>query len=162
MVKPREINHIETIGRTLMVFMQTARVMSKYIDSYFYNKCQLSFIKFMVLKILASRKGTVTHTEIAEWTQTELHNITQLIGRMKKENLVYTERSDEDKRKVYVFITDEGQRVLDQALPVAREIVDKVMSSITEYDAGELSKVLEVLRNNSYRGIEDLTRDSRV
>ena len=155
-----EINHGDTIGKTLMLLTQTARLISKYMDSYFYNKVRLSFVKFLVLKNLASRNGVMTPTQIAEWTQTELHNITTLVARLKKEDLVFTQRSDIDKRNVNVFLTDKGRMVLNQVTPVARELIDQIMSSITETDALKLSQILEVLRDNAYGGLESITRDA--
>jgi len=160
MARITEIPHSETIGRTLMLLTQTARLISKYMDAYFYNKARFSFIKFMALKTLASRNGVMTPTQIAEWTQTELHNITTLVARLKKEGLVYTERSNIDKRNVNVFLTEKGRMVLNQVMPVAREIIDQIMSSITETDASNLSPMLEVLRDNTYGRLESIARDS--
>ncbi|MFC1983336.1 MarR family winged helix-turn-helix transcriptional regulator [Chloroflexota bacterium] len=160
MARITEIPHSESIGRTLMLLTQTARLISKYMDVYFYKKVHLSFIKFLVLTTLASKNGVMTQTQIAVWTQTELHNVTTLVARLKKEELVYTERSDIDKRNVNVFITDKGRMVLNQAMTVARELIDQIMSSITETDASNLSQGLEVLRDNAYDGLESIARDS--
>jgi DNA-binding MarR family transcriptional regulator len=160
MARITEIPHNESIGRTLMLLTQTARLISKYIDAYFYKKARFSFTKFMALKILASRNGVMTPTQMAEWTQTELHNITTLVARLKEDDLVYTKRSDIDKRNVNVFLTDKGRTVLNQVAPVARELIDKIMSSITETDASNLRQTLEVLRDNSYGGLESIARDS--
>jgi len=160
MARVTEIPHGDTIGKTLMLLTQTARLISKYIDAYFYKKARFSFTKFMALKILESRNGVMTPTQIAEWTQTELHNITTLVARLKKEDLVFTQRSDIDKRNVNVFLTDKGRMVLNQVTPVARELIDQIMSSITETDALKLTQTLEVLRDNAYGGLESITRDA--
>jgi DNA-binding MarR family transcriptional regulator len=160
MARITEIPHGDSIGRTLMLLTQTARLINKYIDSYFYEKANLSFTKFLALKVLANSNGVMTQTQMAEWTQTELHNITTLVARLKKENLVFTRRSDIDKRKINVFITDKGKTVLEQAIPVAREIIEKIMSSITENDALKLGQTLEVLRDNTYDGLERIDLDT--
>ena len=160
MAKITEIPHSESIGKTLMLLTQTARLINKYIEAYFYQKAPISFTKFMVLKTLASQNGVMTPTQIAEWTQTERHNITTLIARLKKDGLVHTELSDIDKRNLNVFLTDKGQISLNLAMPVARELIDQIMSSITENDALKLSQILEVLRDNAYGGLESITRDA--
>ena len=160
MARVTEIPHGDTIGKTLMILTQTARLINKYVDAYFYRKARFSFTKFLVLRILESRNGVMTPTQIAEWTQTELHNITTLVARLKKEDLVFTQRSDIDKRNVNVFLTDKGRMVLNQVTPVARELIDQIMSSITETDALNLSQILEVLRDNAYGGLESITRDA--
>jgi len=156
-----EIKSSESIGGALMLFTQTSRLVSKYIDAYFYHKNGLSFIKFLVLKTLASRNGVMTPSQIAEWTQTELHNITALVGRLKKEGSVVTKRSDIDRRSINIFLTDKGRMVIDQSMPVAEEIIAQLMSSVTEADAIKLSRVLKVLRDNAYDGLEKMSSDFR-
>ncbi|MFC1971457.1 MarR family winged helix-turn-helix transcriptional regulator [Chloroflexota bacterium] len=155
-----EIAHDESIGKTLMLLTQTARVINRYVDSYFYKKAKISFTKFMVLKLLASTNGVMTQTDIAEYTQTVLHNITTLVARLKKEDLISTKRSDLDKRSVNVSLTDKGRMVLSQAMPIARELIDQIMSSITETDALKLGQILEVLRGNAYGGLERIAKDA--
>jgi len=157
MTRITEIPHRETIGRTLMLLTQTARLISKYIDAYFYKKAGLSFTKFLVLKTFASQNRVMTPTQIARWTQTELHNVTTLVARLKKEDLVSTGRSDIDKRNINVYLTDKGRMVLNRAMPVARELIDRIMSSITETDAIKLGQMVEVLRDNTYSGLERIT-----
>ena len=101
-------------------------------------------------------------SEIAEWTQTERHNITTLIDRMRQEGFITTERSTSDKRHVNVTLTDKGREVLSQAMPVAREVIDQVMSSVTESDAAQMEKSLSVLRQNAHHGLEHIAKRSQT
>jgi DNA-binding MarR family transcriptional regulator len=151
-----EISHDESIGKTLMLLTYTTRLINRYIDAYFYQKAGVSFTKFMALKIINGRNGVATQTEIADYTQTVLHNITTLVARLKKDGLVTTERSNVDKRSINVSLTDKGRMVLNQSIPVARELIDKIMTSISEKDALKLSQMLEVLRDNAYGGLNDV------
>lgn len=160
MPKKIEINHSDPIGKTLMLMVQTSRLIIKYVDACFYQKTPISFTKFMVLKVLVSNNGILTPTQLAAWTQTEIHNITTLLARMKKEDLVYTKQSDKDRRKVNVFITDKGRRLLKQAMPVAAHFIDQIMRSITEENATHCSEILKVLRDNAFNGLEGLAKHS--
>ncbi len=141
-----DVDHEDTVLRTFILFVQTARAVLKYADTHLYRKAHLSIIKLIALKALASNNGVMIPSEIAEWTQTERHNITALIGRMRRDGLVTAERNSSNKRLVNITLTDKGREVLMQAMPVAREIVNNVMSSITERDAALLEKRLRVLR----------------
>jgi len=140
--------------RTFILFVQTAREVLKYTDAHLYRKAGLSAIKLIVLRVLVSNNGTMKPSEIAEWTQTERHNITELVNRMKREGLVTAERNNRDKRSVNITLTDKGREVLGQTMPVAREIVNQVMSSTTEGDAILLEKLLRVLRQNAQGRLE--------
>jgi DNA-binding MarR family transcriptional regulator len=156
-----DVDHEDTIIRSFIMFMQTAYAILKYADAHLYRKARLSISKLIVLRVLASNKKVMTPSEIAKWTQTERHNITTLIERMKRDGLIRTERNPRDRRFVNVSLTDKGREVLMQAMPVAREIVDQVMSSISEDDALLLEKWLRVLRQNAHQGLEYVAKRSQ-
>ena len=71
------------------------------------------------------------------------------------------ESNGSDKRFVNITLTDKGYEVLMQAMPVAREIVNSVMSLITERDAALVEKRLRVLRQNAHDGLEHVTKRSQ-
>jgi len=156
-----DVNHDDTILRTFILFVQTARSVLKYSDAHLSRKARLSTIKLIALQALASNNGVMTPSEVAEWTQTERHNITTLINRMRRDGLVAAERNSSDKRFVNVTLTDKGREALNRAMPVAEEIVDQVMSSIDEGDAALLEKHLRTLRQNAYDGLGNVARHSQ-
>ena len=79
---------------------------------------------------------------------------------MRQEGLVEAERDSSDKRYVNVKLTDKGMEALSRARPVAREIVNQVMSSINEGGALLLEKLLRVLRENANRGLEQVDKQA--
>jgi DNA-binding MarR family transcriptional regulator len=103
----------------------------------------------------------MTPSKIAQWTYKERHNITTLVNRMSREGLVVAKRSRKDRRSVNITLTDKGREVLNQARPVAREIVNQMMSSISEGDALQIEKLLVVLRQNAHYGLERAYERSR-
>ncbi len=153
-----DVEHEDDVLRTFILFVQTAQAVLKYADAHLYRKARLSTIKLIVLRVLASNNGVMTPSEVAEWTQTERHNITALVDRMRRDGLVTTERNSSDKRLVNVTLTDKGWQVLEQTAPVAREIVNQVMLSISEGDAIPLEKSLRVLRQNAHYGLEHVAK----
>ena len=156
-----DVGHKDRILRTFILFVQTADTIMKYANTHFYRKEGLSVIKVIVLRVLAANGGTMTPSDIAEWTFRERHNITTLIDRMKRDGLVRVERNIKDKRFLSVSLTAKGRKVLKQAMPVAREIVNQVMLSIGEGDAVPLEKSLRVLRQNAHDGLEHLARSAQ-
>ena len=156
-----DVDHDDTIIRSFILFVQTAYATLKYADAHLYRKARLSIVKLVVMRALASNNGVMTPSELAEWTQTERHNITTLTERMKRDGLIRTERNPRDKRVVNASLTDKGREVLIQAMPVAREIIDQVMSSISEDDALLLEKSLRTLRQNAHDGLEYVANRSQ-
>ena len=156
----KNVDHEDTILRTFILFTQTANAVLKYTDAYLYKNAELSAIRLIVLRTLASNNGVMNPSEIAEWTQTERHNITTLVRRLTKDGLVYTEPHDSDKRMTNVILTDKGREMLDKARPVAQELIEQIMSSFTEADAEKFGKMIELMRENAYRGLMDITKKS--
>ncbi len=157
----KDVDHEDRILRTFILFVQAADTTMRYANTHLYRKEGLSVIKVIVLRVLASSGGTMTPSEIAEWTFRERHNITTLVDRLKRDGLIRVERNTRDKRFVNVTLTAKGRKVLKQAMPVAREIVDRVMSSISEDDALQLEKSLRVLRQNAHDGLEHLAKSAQ-
>jgi len=156
-----DVDHEDAVLRTFILFVQTARSILKYTDADLYTKARLSIIKLIVLQALASNNRVMTPSEIAEWTQTERHNITALIGRMRQDGLVTAERNSGNKRLVNITLTDKGRETLNRAMPVAKEVVDQVMLSIDEGDAALLEKYLRTLRQNADDGLGNVAKHSQ-
>ncbi len=156
-----DVSHEDIILRTFILFVQSAHTVLKYADAQFYRQTGLSAIKFIVLRGLAFHGGSMKPSEIAEWTYRERHNITTLVDRLKKGGLVKTAHDNADKRLLSVVLTEKGRGTLNKAIPVAREIVNQVMSSISKGDAALLEKQLTVLRQNAHHGLRDIVRRSQ-
>ena len=148
----------DTSLMTFILFWQTAREVSKYIDTYLFKHAKLSTVQLIVLQSIDHNKGVMKPSEIAHWTHTERHNITTLVQRMKKDGLVRVERDKKNRRTVNVFITEKGRVVLDKTTPIAQEAVDQVMSSITDEDMSSLEKTLSTIRENAHQGLNKITR----
>jgi DNA-binding MarR family transcriptional regulator len=153
-----EIEGVGPILRAFILFAQTARVVAKYQDAYMNKKADLSDVKMIVLMAFYDDpNAAITASEIARWTDTEPHNITTLIKRMKQDGLLDAKRDVMDKRSLNITITNKGREALRESMPAAQHVVDQVMSSISQEDALSLEKVLKVIRRNAYDGLEHLT-----
>ncbi len=156
------VDHEDSILRTFILFAQTCDTVSKYGNTRLYRENSLSTIKYMVLQILASNGGTMTPSEIAEWTFRERHNITTLLNRLERDELIKTDRNEKDRRFVNVTITDKGRTALSQATRTARDIINQVMQSISESDAAVLEQLVKTLRQNARDGLERAMKQKEI
>jgi DNA-binding MarR family transcriptional regulator len=60
-------------------------------------------------------KGQVTIGELANEISLSQATVTTILDRLEKRNLVYRERSEQDKRKVHAYLTDTGVETLQAA-----------------------------------------------
>ena len=143
---------------TFILFWQTAREVSKYIDASLRRKAEISTIQFIVLQSIDYNNGVMTPSGIAHWTNTERHNITTLLQRMKKDGLVKLERNKKNRRTINVSITDKGRVVLEKTTPIAQEVVEQVMLSMTTSDTLQLQRLMTLIRKNANNGLSSLKR----
>jgi DNA-binding MarR family transcriptional regulator len=146
------------ILRAFILFQQTARVVAKYQDAYMNKKAGLSDVKLIVLMaFFYDPAAAITASELAQWTDTEVHNITTLVNRMKKDGLLEAKHGKKDRRYLKITLTDKGREVFREAMPAAQQVLDQLMSSISPDDALLFEKVLKTIRLNAYDGLEHLT-----
>ena len=60
-------------------------------------------------------KGEITIGEIANEMSLSQATVTSILDRLEKRDLVYRERSKEDKRKVHAYLTDQATEILKEA-----------------------------------------------
>ena len=154
----KRVHHEDDILRTFIFFVETAHATLKYASVHLFRKTRLSITKYIVLQILAFNGGTMKPSEIDDWTSKERHNVTTLTRRLERDGLVRAKRNEKDKRFVNISLTDKGRQVLAQTTPVAQEIVNQVMLSISEGDAVRLEKLLEMMRRNVHDGLEGFAK----
>jgi DNA-binding MarR family transcriptional regulator len=145
-----------TIIRTFILFYQTARWVQKFADSYLYREAGISLVQFIALQTLKVNDGVMTPSGIAEWTQTERHNVTTLVRRMTKDGLIETKPDSTDRRIINVFITKKGREALERAMPVAKQVINLVMSSVNEDDANQVEHMLKCMRLNAHSSLIDM------
>lgn len=157
-----DLNIQNPIWSTFVLFMQTAETVLKYADAQLYEKEKMSAVKLAALQILNMHNGTMIHSELAAWMFKEPHSITKLIERLKRDKLVITKRDTDDKRVINIVMTDKGQKLLNETLPLARDVADRVMSSINEDNAIELGKLISVLRQNARNNLAQLSKEKQA
>ncbi|MBA7660831.1 hypothetical protein ES703_68837 [subsurface metagenome] len=146
-----EIYQDDDTLRGYMLFVKSADKVMKYADACL-RETGFSFIKYMVLHIIAANGGVMTPSEIADLTFRRRNDITTLVRRLGRDGFVVTGRNDRDKRFVDVTLTDKGRDMLPQLIPVVKGIADQVMLSVTEADALVLANLMGVLEQNADDG----------
>ncbi len=81
-----------------------------------------------------SSLGEVTAGEIARAVSLSQATLTGILERMEKRGLLSRRRSEQDKRRVMVRITDSGTQVLDDAPPLMQEEFVDGFSSLQEWE----------------------------
>ena len=114
---------------------------SRRITKELARRAELTGPQLTVLKMLEG-VGDLSLTELSERIRAQNSTVTGIIDRMERENLVARARSSEDKRVVYIKLTDKGARI---ARGIAVEPMVVLRDALSALSAGEMRDLLKIL-----------------
>jgi DNA-binding MarR family transcriptional regulator len=85
--------------------------------------------------------------ELANNAGVKLSNMTMMIDNLIKEGMVVRDRDGQDRRKVMVRLTPEGEKVRSVFLAHRRKVAKNVFSQLTEEDREKLLNSMETACN---------------
>jgi MarR family transcriptional regulator, 2-MHQ and catechol-resistance regulon repressor len=102
--------------------------------------------QYNVLRILRGEGAPMRVLDIAERTVTEVPGITGLIDRLEAAGFVRRERCTNDRRVIYVSITEAGRRVLADLDQPLGDLNRRLMAGLSRLEVVELIRLLDKLR----------------
>ena len=87
----------------------------------------------------------MTPGEIARAVSLSQSTVTGILDRLEKRQLISRRRSDGDKRRIMVRITDSGNRILEEAPPLMQETFVERFSSLQEWEQSMILSALQRL-----------------
>ena len=90
-----------------------------------------------------SRLGTVSVGEVAKNVSLSQGTVTGILERMEKRGVVVRQRSNQDKRRVMVRITESGNKILSNAPPIMQE---RFLGKFSQLEGWEKTMILSALQ----------------
>ena len=107
----------------------------------------LSRARYNVLRILYKEPGRrLQMTDIGIGLNVSPTNVTKMVDGLERDGLVRRVRHDDDKRKTWTELTEEGVRSFEEALPKVLQFTDGVWGELSEDEKRSLVHVLAKLR----------------
>lgn len=109
-----------------------------------YNKgllAELAKQEIFMLKLLGE-SGKTNMTDLAHRASVALSTVTGIVDKLVEKGFVTRERTEEDRRLVFVELTQKGRRAFQQDLEVRREMG---MQRLSELDEGEQEELVRLL-----------------
>ncbi|MEC5425528.1 MarR family transcriptional regulator [Virgibacillus sp. C22-A2] len=97
---------------------------------------------FTVLEALY-HKGRQTIRQISEAVLINTGSITYVIDKLETKGLLERMNCKEDRRVVYIQITEEGKQLMDEIFPEHQQVIENIFSSITDDEKEMLVNVLK-------------------
>jgi DNA-binding MarR family transcriptional regulator len=102
--------------------------------------------QYNILRILRGEGRPLPILEVAARTITVVPGITGLIDRLERAGLVARQRSAEDRRVVFVDVTDAGRALLARLDGPLRALNRRLLGHLSAAELAELSRLLEKAR----------------
>ena len=136
---PKKLLFIADLGRT------SAWIANRY--TAFLKPYGISTQQFNILRVLRSATDWMAMHKVNELMIIKSPNITRLADKLVTKALIKRERSEEDRRVVYVQITNEGLKLLTQIDIEHESELSDYMDSFTTEEAIMITKILKKIRN---------------
>ena len=112
-------------------------------ENEFFKQYSISPQQFNILRILRGAKKAIKVQTIKDRMIERAPNATRLMDKLCEKNLIDRERCEDDRRVVYISITQQGKKLL-------KTIDDKLhldfIDNLTEEEAIQLSGLLDKIR----------------
>jgi len=108
-------------------------------------KSGVSMTNLNVLGLL-SRHGELPMSRLADVLDVSLSNATGLVDRMEERGLVERVRVADDRRIVKVRLSGAGERTLEEAEVLRRDLVEKILGQLNNSQRERLARCLQDLR----------------
>ena len=110
----------------------------------------LSVQQFNVLRILRGRKGEAASLEcITNEMIHRMSNTSRLVDRLIEKRLVTRNTCENNRRKVEIFIMENGLTLLEKIEPVLKATEKKLTKALSEAEKKQLFELLSKLKSKS-------------
>lgn len=107
-------------------------------------------VNVAVWRILAVlwQHGDLAHRELSELTSIEVSTLSRVSKAVQRDGLIRRKRTVEDQRTVRVTLTDKGRDLVQQIIPSAVAMQQRITGSMTARDVQTVTRLLHVLAEN--------------
>ena len=101
---------------------------------------QISYLK------LIDEPGEVSFSRLAEITRNSKPTITEMVNKFVRMDCVYREPSPDDRRILYIRLTEKGQKIAKAEQAAMRRVIERMVHSLDEHELEILKRILQKVR----------------
>jgi DNA-binding MarR family transcriptional regulator len=113
-----------------------------------FSECGLSDMTVRQIAYLKAidEQGEVTFSRLAEITRNSKPTITEMINKFVRMECVFRKPCTDDKRILYIRLTDKGQKIANAEHNALRRVIERMMDSLDEDEMDLLIRILQKVR----------------
>ena len=110
-------------------------------------KKDITVDQWLLMEIIYKHRK-ITHNELAKEAAKDITTVSRIIELLVKKELVEREVSKEDRRKVYLTLTEPGIKKYKDVRPIVLDMRKIGWKDLTEADYKELTRILDAIYAN--------------
>lgn len=126
--------------RIRIAMHKTQREIANIMQNQF--QLELTRAQFYILKLI-SEDGPCTITQLSRKFGINTSTVSTMINKLVQDDLISREYSHDDRRKVYVSITQHGREVLKQELLHYSQILERYLSPLSQEELEAFVNIFE-------------------
>ena len=132
--------------KSVINIMYTSRMVEENIQTVL-KEFDLSMPQYNVLRILRGQRGNPANlSTVQDRMIDKSSNTTRLVDKLLKKNWVKRQVCANNRRKVELFITEDGLKILSTLDPLMEANNEKLVSTLSETELETLNNLLDKLR----------------
>jgi DNA-binding MarR family transcriptional regulator len=136
--------------RALLQVLRTAETLWA-VSRPFFERWALSSAQFNLLNLVADHPEGLAQVELSRELLTHRSNVTGLVDRLEKKDLVVRKAAAADRRLWRVVATAQGRSLVDEIRPAYHAAVLRVVEGISDAEAEGLFRALSFMEANGQR-----------
>lgn len=127
--------------RAFVVLMKASKTVTDHVKQDI-NRYDMKTSDFAVLEALY-HKGRLTVKQISEAVLINSGSMTYVIDKLESKDLIERHPCSDDRRVVYIHITEEGKQLMDNIFPHHQEAIEEIFQDVTDDEKRTLIDVLK-------------------
>jgi DNA-binding MarR family transcriptional regulator len=140
----------ENLDKGTWILLRQAYNLALKCEDRVFTEYKLTTEKHAVLMSIKNINGPVRITDIARWLDRSVNSVSMIVDRMVKAGLVRRVRDRKDRRTVFVTMTSKAEKVYVPASAAGWELIQEILSPLSDEDKRTFIRLLETLRDKTY------------
>lgn len=139
------MDHNKQIGYYLE--RTTRQVKLAFTQAFIKADIDLTPEQWVLLDYLMKENG-VSQTELAAKSYKNAPTVSRILDVLERKNFVERQRFSNDRRRYKIFLTSDGQKIAEKALPIAQSLRQQGWDTLEDKDYDHFIRIVETVFKN--------------
>jgi len=113
------------------------------------SKLEISSAQFIVIAALVNTEGVKSASDLCKGISYDAGAMTRMLDRLESKGLIRRTRRPDDRRVVYLELTEEGHRAFPRMRQVSMGVVNRFLRGFSQAEARQLESFLTRMLENA-------------